>query len=939
MRRSTETPTHSRESADSPTPRRGAPPARPAAPAQGGEEAVPTGSRFAPRNWRVVTKLYAIVVIPVAVALALGGVRVYDSYQDWDDAGAAQRTAELARAATSYAQALTNERDVSARPLLEGDTENPEIAEVRRTTDEARDAFYQAAARAPQTESLARRMAAVSQVEPQLEPLRRRAFTGELPGAQTEEGYVNLVRPLLTFANELNLSGENLVSYGRIVYTLSLAKSASSLQRVIGLHLLVAPGPSERYLREQLTEFSSYLYLENLAETEYRSSGTDDQNDRLIREMAAATEDRAAEDPDAPPLDEMVERIAAGGSPGQLAEAGITAGAFWAASTAEFDAYRTVEREMVDSAVNDAAHAASVARRDMVVNAAAVLLAVLLAFLAAWLMARTMSRDMRRLRAAAIEVADNRLPSVVESLSRTVPGKVDTTVAPIQAVGRDEIGQVARAFDRVHREAVRLAAEQAMLRGNVNAIFTNLSGRNQGLIERQLALITELENNESDGAQLEHLFTLDHLATRMRRNGENLLVLAGEEPKNRWNQPVPLVDVLRAAASEVEAYSRIELTGVPELQVKGPVVNDLVHLLAELLENATTFSSPQTPVRVAATRLPDGRIMIEIHDQGIGLTQEDFAEINKRLDEPPAVDATVSRRMGLFVVGRLAARHGIRVQLRPAGEQTGTTSLVMLPGIAVQSAGGSHRRPAQPAEERFTVSRIAPEEAQITAADREAGARTAAELGFDDSRYGAAAQTMELGTLGRSLSRARGQAALGPGPGAHRAERAHGEPAFDPSQGYTESPHGGPVDSGQRVGFDGPRGPEEQAAGHPSPGAGLPRRSTRKRQRPEEEPAQRLREESPASSTAGEVRWDRGPRREERSGGTTSAGLPRRVPRANLTEHSTPGPAGGGPQASRVSRDPKDVRGRLSSLRRGVEQGRGAQQGRGARNDEYEQER
>ena len=934
VRRSTETPTQPRESADSPTARRGAPRARPATP-EAEEEAVPTGSRFAPRNWRVATKLYAIVVIPVVVALLFGGVRIWDSYQDWHRANEAQRIAELARAATAYAQALTNERDISARPLLEGDTENSRISEVRRVTDEARDAFYQAAARAPQTESLDRRMAAVSQVEPQLEPLRRRAFTEELPGAQTEEGYVNLVRPLLTFANELNVGGENQVSYGRTVYTLSLAKTASSLQRVIGVHLLVAPGPTEEDLREQLTEFSSYLYLENLAETEYRSSGTDEQNDRLIREMAAATEDRTADAPDAPPLDQMVQHIAAGESRRQLAAQGITAGTFWAAATAEFDAYRTVEREMVDDAVSDAAHAASAAKRDMVLNAGVVLLAVLLAFLAAWLMARTMSRDMRRLRAAAIEVADNRLPAVVESLSRTVPGKVDTSVAPIKDVGRDEIGQVARAFDRVHREAVRLAAEQAMLRGNVNAIFTNLSGRNQGLIERQLALITELENNESDAGQRERLFALDHLATRMRRNGENLLVLAGEEPKNRWDQPVALVDVLRAAASEVEAYSRIELTGVPDLDVKGPVVNDLVHLLAELLENATTFSSPQTPVRVSATRLPDARVMIEIHDQGIGLTQEDFAEINKRLDEPPAVDATVSRRMGLFVVGRLAARHGIRVQLRPAGEQTGTTSLVMLPSVAVQRPGGSHRRPAQ---EQFARSGgIGAEQPQITEADREAAARTAAELGFDDSRYEAAGQTMQLGSLGRSLSRARGRAVLGPGTGTHRGEQSHEEPAFDSGQDYTESPHGAPVDSGQRVGFDGPRGLGDQAAGHPSPGAGLPRR--RSRQEPEEEPAQRLREEFPASSTAGQVRWDRGPRREERTGGTTAAGLPRRVPRANLTEHSIPGPAAGGPQASRVSRDPKDVRGRLSSLRRGVEQGRGAQQGRGARNDEHEQER
>ena len=221
----------------------------------------------------------------------------------------------------------------------------------------------------------------------------------------------------------------------------------------------------------------------------------------------------------------------------------------------------------------------------------------------------------------------------------------------------------------------------------------------------------------------------------MRRNGENLLVLAGEEPGRRWDQPVPLVDVLRAASSEVEQYERIELSGVPEAEIHGRAVTDLVHLLAELLENATTFSSPQTKVRVTATRLPDGRIMVEIHDKGIGLTAEDFADINHKLANPPTVDAAISQRMGLFVVGRLSDRHGIRVQLRPSGEQAGTTSLVMLP----DADHPRWRRRAAAAARR--VHRLA-DHPGAAAAFRRRGLqrpgqpmRTAAELGFDDSRY------------------------------------------------------------------------------------------------------------------------------------------------------------------------------------------------------------
>ncbi|OXY95587.1 hypothetical protein BEK98_15695 [Streptomyces diastatochromogenes] len=237
-------------------------------------------------------------------------------------------------------------------------------------------------------------------------------------------------------------------------------------------------------------------------------------------------------------------------------------------------------------------------------------------------------------------------------------------------------------------EAAQLAVEEALLRSKVNAMFINLSHRSHGLIEGQLSLLAELESREADPDRLESLFKLDHLATRMRRNCENLLVLAGEEPGRSWTQPVALVDVLRAAASEVEQYERIELAAVPTAAIAGRVVTDLVHLLAELLENATSFSSPQTRVKVTGHALPDGRAMIEIHDSGLGLTAEDLAEINERLASPPSMDVSVAHRMGLFVVGWLSQRHGIRIQLRPSGTG-GTTALVMLPVDASENGSES----------------------------------------------------------------------------------------------------------------------------------------------------------------------------------------------------------------------------------------------------------
>ncbi|CAM5699234.1 Signal transduction histidine-protein kinase/phosphatase MprB OS=Streptomyces alboniger OX=132473 GN=CP975_25535 PE=4 SV=1 [Streptomyces alboniger] len=471
-----------------------------------------------------------------------------------------------------------------------------------------------------------------------------------------------------------------------------------------------------------------------------------------------------------------------------LAGKGVTREAWWATTSAKFDAYRTIESDLADKAVDEASDIAADAQRNAYITGAIVVVALLAAFIVAGLMARQMSRSMRRLRTAAFGIAEQRLPMLVDQLSRTDPGRVDTRVQPIPINSTDEIGEVARAFDQVHREAVRLAAEQALLRGNINAIFTNLSRRNQSLIEGQLTLITDLENNEADPDQLENLFRLDHLATRMRRNGENLLVLSGEEPGRRWDQPVPLVDVLRAASSEVEQYERIELSGVPEAEIHGLAVTDLVHLLAELLENATTFSSPQTKVRVTATRLPDGRIMVEIHDKGIGLTAEDFADINHKLANPPTVDAAISQRMGLFVVGRLADRHGTRVQLRPSGEQAGTTSLVMLPD-AITHGGGGEQHGQDP---EFTVSQIIPEQQALAAEPL----RTAAELGFDDTRYNGEHEAQpDLDPVGRSLMREERRAALeaqAQQPGGDRplfrdeVEPQPGQGGYDQQPGYDQ---------------------------------------------------------------------------------------------------------------------------------------------------------
>ncbi|NUS17529.1 MAG: HAMP domain-containing protein [Streptomyces sp.] len=768
------------------------------------------GGRLSVRNWRVATRLNAILLIPVLVALVFGGFRVKSSVDTWHQADDAVRTAELVRAAATYSNALINERDLTVVPLLSGKPADPAVTTARAATDRAAQAFDDVATRMPHEAGLQRRMATFRSVEPQLASLRKAAYTKQLSGVQTEEWYVKIQHPLMELANELGYGTSNITAYGRTLYADSLAKAAESLTRSIGMHILVAKDPAPDQLALLKTALGSYQYLEGIALEEYNSGGTTQDVQRLKDAQDAALQKGRDETVQAknkaaaagqpfivpPALTKMVTEIATPGrTVGQLAAEGITPETYFAASTLSFDAYRTVEVALADQAAGDASKIASNAKRDAVVNSVVVVLALIAAFIVAGMVARTMSRSMRRLRGAAFEIAETRLPSMVDQLSRTDPGRVDTAVAPIPIATRDEIGEVARAFDQVHREAVRLASEQALLRGNVNAIFTNLSLRNQGLIQRQLELITDLENNEADPDQLESLFKMDHLATRMRRNGENLLVLAGEEPARQWNQAVPLVDVLRAAASEVEAYERIELVGIPDTDIHGSAVSDLVHLLAELLENATTFSSPQTKVRVTATRLPDGRVMVEIHDKGIGLTAEDFADINHKLADPPTVDVEVAKRMGLFVVGRLSDRHGIRVQLRPSGEQAGTTSLVMLPEPITHGGGGEDEHGGS--ENDFTVSRIVPE----TYGTAEPSGRTAAELGFDDSRYEQPGQP-GLDGVGRSLRRGDRRAQL---EAAVAADRDAGlqEPPAPPEQR-------GPAQQGpQRT----PEGPYEPRSG------------------------------------------------------------------------------------------------------------------------------
>ncbi|MFJ4652748.1 ATP-binding protein [Nocardia sp. NPDC088792] len=322
--------------------------------------------------------------------------------------------------------------------------------------------------------------------------------------------------------------------------------------------------------------------------------------------------------------------------------------------------------------------------RNNVLRDTSIVIGMLLAGLAIALMvARSLVVPVRRLRRDALQVAHIDLPQELEVV-RT--GGATPEISPVDVHTTEEIGQLARAVDDIHAQALHLAADQARLRLQIGNMFETLSRRSQSLVEQQLSLIEELERDEDDSERLQSLFRLDHLATRMRRNGDNLLVLAGTALRRGHLAPVPLSDMLWSSVSQVEDYQRVEIGTVPDGIVSGEPAVDIEHLLAELIDNALRYSPPSTPVAVSVARAVDGGYMIEITDRGLGMNAEDLQGINDRLASGGEVNVETARRMGLFVVGRLAKRHHITVSLRRTSamvQQPGITSSVHLPGSLV----------------------------------------------------------------------------------------------------------------------------------------------------------------------------------------------------------------------------------------------------------------
>jgi len=309
-----------------------------------------------------------------------------------------------------------------------------------------------------------------------------------------------------------------------------------------------------------------------------------------------------------------------------------------------------------------------------------------------------------------------REPAVREKPARPADAGARARTGPLEADSSSRPDDAARAFDQMRREMSQSAASEAALHNKLNATYVNLSRRSQALVERQLRIIESLEHGEQDQQRLASLAKLNRVAMRIHRNSQNLLVLAGQDPATGWNQPVTLAHLVEAALAEVEDYERVSFEVQPDIAVRGPAVYDAVHLLVELIDNATAFSAAEMPVHVTGRILTSGGALVDITDQGIGMSAKEMAYANQQLDNPPPPDIDVPKWMGLLVVARLAVRHGIRVRLNQA-ESGGLTALVWFPDeiLTHYSAAAG---PGRAAEQRGAPAAYAPARTEEASAAR-----------------------------------------------------------------------------------------------------------------------------------------------------------------------------------------------------------------------------
>ncbi|MGC4897408.1 sensor histidine kinase [Micromonospora sp. DT31] len=806
-------------------------------------------SGFRLRDWRIGTKLATVLVIPTLAFLVLAGLQTRGLVGRTNTLSDFAEQVGIGRQIVGAVDRLQHERDRTAGELaalrragVDRDAAVAALAPLREATDRAMAELRTAAGPLADADAAWRvSYSEAWEAYDQVVNIRAAVPTAVLSNETVLGNYHRSVAALLDLLAEPSPGdGRQDLTEAVLRYVqLSRVKELSSRIRAE----LYAAGRSGRYDGDDQVTLSDLRAQQLTALGTFRVAATDDQIRRY---------DRTAVDAAFVAATRMEERTLPGG--GAVPQV-LPAADWWAASEQRQELFRQLERDVLDDAVRRADDASTRQLRDTLLVAGGVAAVLLVAVLISLLVGRSLARSIRQLRRQAMRIAQVDLPLTLDRL-RAVDRPVGAIEVPPAVVdAHDEIGELAEAFVAVHRSAVDVAVEQALMRRNVNAMFVNLARRSQVLVERQLELLDDLEREESDPEQLENLFKLDHLAARMRRNDDSLLVLAGTESTRRWNRPVGLGAVLLAASAEIEQYQRVRHENRTDLYVVGHAVGDLVHLFAELLENATAFSRPDTVVRVVAEAAGSGAL-VEIVDEGLGMSPTAVAEANAVLAEPPTADVSASERMGLFVVSHLGARHGVRVGLR-AG-RVGLTARVRIPTELLAEPPAPGLEPPVPA--RMLTG-------QAAAASRALGAATA-----------------ELPVTGRVPAQPVPAAALPVSPLTGRPLGAAAEPVTPDAPAPA-----GPPAAAQR-----PRPPRAGGVSAPAADVG----------------GGWFSRHGPARSTPGVTP---APVATPVTGGTNERGLPVRVPMAQLASVSP-----SGRPAVRHEPDPEAVGGMLSRLYHGV---------------------
>jgi signal transduction histidine kinase len=642
------------------------------------------------RDLPIWSKLGLIMIVPIIATIVVGTNGLVNNIGQANDADRARTLSGLSAQASALVHELQSERANAALLLgvLVDQTANVEARatferQIQKTEDASKDYRLTRSGLADPPEDFRKRLAAIDTQLLDLPGMRKQISEGgkDILASTVVSRYRTLIDDLLSIRDAAAELSNNpaLGADMRAAAAISEMKEQVSLERVVVLRVLT----TKAFTPQLRKEFDSALNGQEQAEEQFRVASEPWHRDLFDKKVAGSDLREAAK------FEGQLTPLTNEALPGDI----FTTANWDNAMVNKTNLLRGIEIEFDEHNIEDATAHRNDLQRQVLVTAGALLGMLLLAILFAWIVARSMARSLRELRHGALTVAQYGLPQAVQRLrdpalaGQMSPHQLALQIAePLPVRSRDEFGQVAEAFNAVHLEAVRTAAEQAALRASVATMFVNLARRSQILVDRLIGHLDRLERGEEDPDRLAELFQLDHLATRMRRNDENLLVLAGADSTRIQREPAPLMDVLRAAQSEVEHYTRIEFGMIDrDIEIAAHAVNDMVHLVAELLDNATAFSPPDSAVIVEARRVGDRSVLL-VEDHGIGVSPEQLNELNERLANPPMVDVAVSRMMGLVVVARLAARHGVKVELRAARERGTIADMTLPAGVLVPRA-------------------------------------------------------------------------------------------------------------------------------------------------------------------------------------------------------------------------------------------------------------